>query len=51
MTVSETPGVELRLGLGGEVRSVSQVEKRIQEAAKLGFRQIILPTQNLKGLQ
>jgi len=39
------------IGLGGEVRAVSQVEKRIQEAAKLGFRRIILPSQNLKGLQ
>ncbi|TLY27169.1 MAG: DNA repair protein RadA [Ignavibacteria bacterium] len=47
---SETVAIG-EIGLGGEVRSVSQVEKRIQEAAKLGFRQIILPTQNLKGLQ
>jgi DNA repair protein RadA/Sms len=39
------------IGLGGEVRSVSQIERRIQEAVKLGFRQIILPSQNLKGLQ
>ncbi|MBI3189187.1 MAG: DNA repair protein RadA, partial [Ignavibacteriales bacterium] len=31
------------IGLSGEVRSVSQMEKRIQEAAKLGFKKIIVP--------
>lgn len=38
------------IGLGGEVRSVSQIEKRVQEAVKLGFNQIILPRNNLKTL-
>lgn len=38
------------IGLGGEVRTVSQVEKRVQEAAKLGFKRIVLPKNNLKGL-
>jgi DNA repair protein RadA/Sms len=38
------------VGLGGEVRTVSQIEKRIQEAAKLGFRRIIIPKNNHKGL-
>jgi DNA repair protein RadA/Sms len=38
------------VGLGGEVRTVSQIEKRIQEAAKLGFRRIIIPRNNHKGL-
>jgi DNA repair protein RadA/Sms len=38
------------IGLSGEVRTVSQIEKRVQEAAKLGFRRIILPKNNLKGL-
>ncbi|MFZ1729659.1 MAG: DNA repair protein RadA [Bacteroidota bacterium] len=31
------------VGLGGEVRSVSQVEKRVIEAEKLGFKRIIVP--------
>ena len=35
------------VGLGGEVRSVSNVEKRIQEAEKLGFANIIVPKNNL----
>lgn len=38
------------IGLGGEVRTVSQVEKRVQEAAKLGFQRIVIPKNNLKGL-
>ena len=32
------------VGLGGEVRAVSQVEKRVQEAKKLGFTKIFMPT-------
>lgn len=31
------------VGLGGEVRSVGQVEKRVSEAEKLGFRRIVIP--------
>ncbi len=38
------------VGLGGEVRSVNHIEKRIQEAEKLGFEQIILPKSNLKSV-
>ena len=39
------------VGLGGEVRSVSHVDKRVQEAEKLGFKNIILPKNNLKSLK
>ncbi|WP_105614533.1 DNA repair protein RadA [Vallitalea okinawensis] len=38
------------VGLTGEVRAVSMVEKRITEAAKMGFEHIIVPKANLKGL-
>ena len=38
------------IGLGGEVRTVNQIEKRIQEATKLGFKRIVFPRNNLKGL-
>jgi DNA repair protein RadA/Sms len=38
------------IGLGGEVRTINQIEKRIQEAAKLGFKRLILPKNNLKGI-
>lgn len=38
------------LGLGGEVRTVSYIERRVTEAAKLGFNRIILPKGNAKEL-
>ena len=31
------------VGLGGQVRSVSQLEQRLKEASKLGFRRAIVP--------
>ena len=38
------------VGLAGEVRMVNQVEKRIQEVYKLGFKRCIIPKSNLKSL-
>lgn len=38
------------VGLGGEVRSVSHLEKRIKEASALGFKNIIAPAANVKRL-
>ena len=38
------------VGLSGEIRPVNRIEQRISEAAKLGFKQIIVPRSNLKGL-
>lgn len=38
------------VGLGGEVRPVSHIDKRLREAAKLGFKRAILPETNRKGL-
>lgn len=32
------------IGLSGELRSVSQIDRRLSEAAKLGFRKAIVPT-------
>jgi len=34
-------------GLAGEVRSVSRAEARLNEAARLGFKQVIVPRRNL----
>lgn len=34
------------LGLAGEIRSVTAVDKRIKEAEKLGFKRIIIPAGN-----
>jgi DNA repair protein RadA/Sms len=47
------------VGLGGEVRPVSQIENRLKECARMGFNQIILPlsqvpkrvTKELKGVK
>ena len=36
------------LGLGGEVRGVSQLDSRIKEAARLGFENAIIPKDNTK---
>lgn len=37
------------VGLTGEVRGVSRAEMRVKEAAKLGFRRVIMPEKSLKG--
>ncbi|MBS7299226.1 MAG: DNA repair protein RadA [Eubacteriales bacterium] len=39
------------VGLNGEIRNVSQLEKRINEAAKLGFKSAVVPKQSIKGLK
>jgi DNA repair protein RadA/Sms len=39
------------IGLSGEVRAVNMAEKRVQEAAKLGFTTCALPKANLRGLR
>ncbi|MFD2043202.1 DNA repair protein RadA [Ornithinibacillus salinisoli] len=37
------------VGLTGEIRRVSRIEQRVQEAAKLGFKRVICPQNNLDG--
>ena len=37
------------VGLSGEIRPVNRIEQRVAEAAKLGFRQMIVPRHNLQG--
>ena len=39
------------VGLTGEVRSINQIEKRIKEAEKLGFKRCIIPESNKKVLK
>jgi DNA repair protein RadA/Sms len=39
------------VGLGGEIRSVGHIEKRIQEAEKLGFKTAFLPLGNSQGVK
>ena len=50
ITVSEDTVIFGEVGLSGEVRSVPQVQDRVKEAVKLGFKRIILPGVNKKGL-
>lgn len=38
------------VGLTGELRTVSFIEKRLKEASKLGFKTAVVPKANLKGL-
>jgi len=38
------------VGLGGEARAITQVDKRLSEAARLGFCRCFLPSHNLKNL-
>ena len=39
------------IGLSGELRAISQLEKRLTEAAKLGFSRAICPKQSLNGVK
>lgn len=48
-STSPTDAVIGEVGLTGEVRRVSRIEQRVQEAAKLGFQRIIIPRKNLGG--
>ena len=41
----------VEIGLGGEVRPVSQVERRIAEARSLGFERCLVARSNLNGLK
>lgn len=38
------------VGLNGEMRTISQIEKRLQEAEKMGFRTAVVPKQCLKNV-
>ncbi|HLR74307.1 MAG TPA: DNA repair protein RadA [Virgibacillus sp.] len=37
------------VGLTGEIRRVSRIEQRVQEAAKLGFKRVICSAHNIQG--
>ena len=39
------------IGLGGEIRTIGQIDRRVQEAAKLGFKRIIIPQNNIKNFK
>lgn len=37
------------IGLAGECRGVSNIEQRVREAARLGFKQALIPTNNMQS--
>jgi DNA repair protein RadA/Sms len=39
------------VGLTGEVRAISYIDKRIEEAKKLGFKKCLVPVSNLKSVR
>ena len=38
------------VGLGGEIRRVNHIDRRVSECARLGFKRILLPKYTEKGL-
>lgn len=38
------------VGLSGEIRSVTRISQRVSEAQRIGFRRIVIPEMNMKGL-
>jgi len=39
------------IGLGGEIRTIAHCDKRVQESAKLGFKNIVIPNTNAKKMK
>ncbi len=50
MTVPRDTSITGEVGLSGEIRPVTRLEQRISEAEKLGFKRVIVPRNNLKGV-
>lgn len=50
MTVPRDTSITGEVGLSGEIRPVTRLEQRISEAEKLGFKRVIVPCNNLKGV-
>lgn len=39
------------VGLGGEIRPISHIDRRLKEVERLGFKKVILPKRNKENLQ
>ncbi len=50
MVIPRTVCLTGEVGLNGEIRPVSRIEQRLTEAEKLGMETIIIPKNNLKGI-
>ena len=51
MPIDKTLTAFGELGLTGEVRAVSQAEKRVSDAIKFGFKKIIIPKRNFDSVK
>ena len=51
LSISRETCVTGEVGLSGEIRAVSRIQQRITEAEKIGFKSMILPADNLHGLE
>ena len=51
MPVSEDIVAFGEIGLAGEIRSISDIDSRISEAKRLGFKKIIIPKHNLDKIR
>ena len=49
--LSSATAVVGEVGLGGEVRPVAQLEQRIMEAARLGYKRMLVPAAQMKGIR
>ena len=47
VSISQNTVISGEIGLSGEIRKINNIEKRITEAQKLGFKRIIIPKGNL----
>lgn len=50
VSVSKRAAFAGEVGLSGEIRTVTRIDQRVAEAAKLGFETIYIPSGNLKGI-
>lgn len=51
LTVPSSVTMAGEVGLSGEIRTVTHIAQRVSEARKLGFETIIIPKDNLKGIE
>ena len=51
MQINKSVCMSGEVGLSGELRHVTRIDARINEAAKLGFKSIIVPKSNTRGLK
>ena len=51
MQINKSVCMSGEVGLSGELRHVTRIDARINEAAKLGFKSVIVPKGNTRGLK